>query len=357
MSRLFVEIHESSSKLWPRLRTLLLEHIGEQRLPIDLDVPKDQADVLLVPARFVSKDLLVERPTLSSIVIPHAAVEPNVKKAIEAAGREKSINVFNVHHNAAATAEYACALLFALARRVVPSDRSLRANDWSYRLKVRGGTEGAQLLYRGTALILGMGTVGSRIAQVLRALGMRVLATRRTAPARTDLPMPKRQRNNEKENAEEGIEIYPTEQMMDLLPVCTALVVSLPLTTATRGLLGQKEFALLPPNCCIVNVGRAEIMDEEALWYALNDEKQRLAFAADVWWQEPQQGGEVQGLEVSPSRFPFGTLDNVVLSPHHAGGIGLDGIEEERAVVVGELLAGLAKQGRAPTPVDLDVGY
>jgi len=349
---LLVELHEASCKLWPRLQSLLSEEIENLSLPVRLGVSKENAVVLLVPAKFISVEILNDRPKLSTLIIPHAAVEPNVKQALEAAGRESDIKVFNVHHNAAATAEYACALLFALARRVVPSDRHLRANDWTYRSRVRAGTEGAQLLYRGTALILGYGSVGSRVARVLGALGMRVLATKRGTTRKEvviDCDPAKKRR------MQDDVNIYAADQVKELLPVCSVLVVSLPLTSSTRGLLGNEELALLPRGCCIVNVGRAEIIDEDALWLALNDQERGLSFASDVWWQEPLPGDD--GIKVDPSRYPFVTLDKVVLSPHHAGGIGLDGIEEERAAVLAELLAGLVKVGPLPTPVNLEVGY
>lgn len=361
MSSLSVEIHESSSKLWPPVEALVSDRIKEQRLPVRLVASSENVEVLLIPAKRVSVEILNARPKLRCLIIPHAGVDPNVKKALEETGRETRIQVYNVHHNAASTAEYACTLLFALARRVVPSDRYLRENNWSYRNKVRSGSEGAQLLYRGVALILGLGTVGRRIARVLIALGMRVLATRWGASRQAITSAPPSAKKQCVDGdaqfamTEEGVEVYAADQIKELLPLCSALVVSLPLTNSTRGLLGRDKLAMLRPGCCIVNVGRAEVIDEDALWHALTDGNRSLAFASDVWWQEPLP--EQDSLDFKPSRYPFGTLDNTVLSPHHAGGVGLEGIEEERADALAELLSGLTNMSPAPTPVDLEIGY
>ena len=68
--------------------------------------------------------------------------------ALTEAGR-RDVRVYNVHHNAGATAELACALIFSLARRIVPCDRALRHGNWAYRAEVTSGRSGARLLYNG----------------------------------------------------------------------------------------------------------------------------------------------------------------------------------------------------------------
>lgn len=105
----------------------------------------------------------------------------------------------------------------------------------------------------------------------------------------------------------------------------------------------------------IVNVGRAAIVDEDALWSEVATG--RLHFASDVWWRESELGPMRAKLpaEFYGSKYPFHTRDNVVVSPHFAGGIGLPGIEQERAEAVLETIATAATGARRPC--DLAAGY
>ncbi len=93
--------------------------------------------------------------------------------------RHPQVAVHNLHHNAAPTAETGLALLFAAAKFIIPFDRSLRANDWTHRYQGNP----SRLLYGKTALVLGFGEIGQRIARVCQALDMEVLALRRSAPS------------------------------------------------------------------------------------------------------------------------------------------------------------------------------
>ncbi|MNV78159.1 (S)-sulfolactate dehydrogenase [compost metagenome] len=84
-----------------------------------------------------------------------------------------------------------------------------------------------------------------------------------------------------------------------------------PLDENTRGLIGARELALLPPQALLINVARAEVVDEQALYEALRD--QRLGRAVlDVWYQYPKTGQA----PVPPSRWPLHELPNVRATPH-----------------------------------------
>eukprot|EP01052_Picozoa_sp_SAG31_P004978 SAG31_NODE_212_length_20157_cov_9.648868_23_plen_132_part_00 len=114
-----------------------------------------------------------------------------------------------------------------------------------------------------------------------------------------------------------GVLIHPTSALAELLPRTTHLLLCCPLTDATRGMIGAAELTLLPPAAVVVNIGRAEVVDEVALWDALNDSQKKLAFAADVWWNEPGPPGaksdEHEQPLLWPSRFPMHEHPNVVL--------------------------------------------
>jgi phosphoglycerate dehydrogenase-like enzyme len=90
------------------------------------------------------------------------------------------------------------------------------------------------------------------------------------------------------------------------------LVIAAPLTGETRGLIGKAEIELLPRQAFVVNVSRAEIIEEAPLYEAL--ESGRLAGAAlDVWYQYPKPGEDGYG-----SRFPFHVLPGVYCTPHYS---------------------------------------
>ncbi|MEX1181862.1 MAG: D-2-hydroxyacid dehydrogenase [Gemmatimonadota bacterium] len=140
----------------------------------------------------------------------------------------------------------------------------------------------------GTTLgILGYGGIGREIARRARAFDMRIIATRRT--------------NRPAEHAE----ILSGEDALDqLLEQSDFLVVSVPSTPATRGLIGERELARMKDGALFINVARGEVTDEEALVREL--ERGRLRGAAlDVFTQEPL-----------PATSPFWSLPNVLILPH-----------------------------------------
>jgi phosphoglycerate dehydrogenase-like enzyme len=138
--------------------------------------------------------------------------------------------------------------------------------------------------------ILGLGTIGSAVARRAGAFGMRVIGTkRRPAPL-------------------EGVdEVLPSERTDAVLREAAVLVVSLPLTQETRGIVGAREIDLLPPGGFLVNVGRGGLVDEDALVAALR--RGHLAGAGlDVFAQEPL-----------PVDSPLWTAPGMIITPHVSG--------------------------------------
>jgi phosphoglycerate dehydrogenase-like enzyme len=220
---------------------------------------------------------------LERLVVPWAGIPPVIR---EIAAARPDVHVHNLHHNGASAAETAVALLLAAAKHLIPHDRALRADDWS----LRYGPSPSLTLEGRTALVLGYGAIGRRVARACRGLGMRVLATRRTitSPA-----------------GEDGVDLHPRGALAELLPRADALIVTLPLTDETTGLIGAAELASLPPGAVLVNVGRGPIVDEQALYEALRSGGLGAA-GIDVWYQYPKS---VQArVDQPPSRFPFGDL-------------------------------------------------
>jgi phosphoglycerate dehydrogenase-like enzyme len=101
-----------------------------------------------------------------------------------------------------------------------------------------------------TVLILGYGSIAKSISPALRAMGMNVLGVRRTAA-----------------DPDQGI--YTLDSLHELLPKAQVLLVTLPATDETSGLLGKDEFDLLPDGAIVVNVGRAQVIDQHAFYDTL----------------------------------------------------------------------------------------
>jgi phosphoglycerate dehydrogenase-like enzyme len=148
-----------------------------------------------------------------------------------------------------------------------------------------------------TITLVGFGHIGKAIASRARALGLRIVAV-----SRSGRPDPAADRS------------LPVDRLHDALPETDVLVLCCPLDSSTRGLIGQTELAAMKPSAFLVNIARAEVLDEEAAYEALRD--RRIAGAAiDVWYRYPAAGET----ECPPSRFPFHELANLRATPHISG--------------------------------------
>jgi phosphoglycerate dehydrogenase-like enzyme len=175
-----------------------------------------------------------------------------------------------------------------------------RGLDWAVRAQAerRWGKEEFQAadapvreLSEGTVGLLGLGGIGQAVARRAVALGMRVAAARRS---RAEAPP--------------GVEVLAGGGALDrLLAISDYLVVTVPRTAETEGLLGARELALLPRGAVVVNVSRGGIVDEAALADALRAGALRGA-ALDVFAEEPL-----------PAASPLWGLPNTLLLPHVSG--------------------------------------
>jgi phosphoglycerate dehydrogenase-like enzyme len=146
--------------------------------------------------------------------------------------------------------------------------------------------------------------------------------------------------------------IVPPTALSDLLPETQALLICLPHTPQTAGLIGARELSLLPPSAIVVNVGRGAVVDEAALYSALSTSN-LFAAGLDVWYTYPET--EDSRTRTAPSSLPFHELDNVVMSPHRAGAT--DETDRLRAQHLAKLLNAAAGGGPMPNRVDLELGY
>lgn len=141
-----------------------------------------------------------------------------------------------------------------------------------------------------TALIYGLGSIGSEIARLARALGLKVIGVRRSAMKPGD-PVD---------------ELHPPQQLDALLPRADWLIIASPLTAETRGMVNAERLARLPRGAHIINIGRGEIIDEAAMIEALRSGQLGGAYL-DVFEKEPL-----------PAESPLWDLPKVLISPHNS---------------------------------------
>jgi phosphoglycerate dehydrogenase-like enzyme len=276
-------------------------------------------------------------PNLAALVIPFAGLpEETAALLLDPANGLGHVAVYNLHHNSAQTAEMALALLLAAARLLVPNDQALRRGDWTLRYDPPPVT----ILHGKRVLVLGYGAIGRHVGHVCRALGMEVMALRR----RPDASDP----------VEEGVTVFGPAALPDLLPQADVLMVTLPLTPDTQGLIGAAELAALPAGALLVNVGRGPVVEEGALYQALAS-SHLAAAGLDVWYRYPEDTAARR--HTWPSAYPFHELDNVVLSPHVGGSFGAPYTERRRMAHLARLLNALHRGEPAPNRVDLALGY
>ncbi|CUS04561.2 putative dehydrogenase [Candidatus Promineifilum breve] len=292
------------------------------------DAPADAT--ILISGR-PTREQLAAAPGLRAVVIPWAGLPGETRDLL---ADFPGVAVHNLHHNAAPVAELALMLLLAAAKFALRYDRALRAGDWRPRYE---RATPALLLDGKTALILGYGAIGRRVAAACRALGMTTLATRRrlSAPA-----------------MDEGTLVHPPAALADLLPRAEALIICLPHTPRTDGLLGAAELGLLPSHSVLVNIGRGRIVDEAALYAALRDGRLRAA-GLDVWYSYPPD--EAARAAWPPSAYPFHELDNVIMSPHRGGAA--DETARLRMTALAAMLNDAARGREMGNRVDVEVGY
>jgi phosphoglycerate dehydrogenase-like enzyme len=145
-----------------------------------------------------------------------------------------------------------------------------------------------------TVGIVGMGHIGEEVARLAKAFGCRIVATRRSVQAATSDAL--------------ADELLPASELHRLLEASDYIVLAVPLTPETRGMIGDAELRSMKPDAVLVNIARGAVVEETALVDALRE--RRIAGAAlDVFEREPL-----------PEDSPLWELDNVIISPHISGG-------------------------------------
>ena len=179
-------------------------------------------------------------------------------------------------------AEYVLGHLLAIMQQLRSVIRLQEAHTWQ--------SLDVEFLKGRTMGIAGTGSIGQAIANRARGMGMRILGL---ASTRREI---------------QGFEsVYAPDDLAAFLSPLDVLVICLPLTENTRGLIGVEQLALLRKSAILVNIARGAVVDEAALINALQHRRLRAAIL-DVFEQEPL-----------PTTHPLWSLDNVTITAHHAG--------------------------------------
>ena len=270
--------------------------IGPQHQVLDLSDALDQAGER---AHYESADVVIgiklnfSMPTPLKARLFHAPAAGT--DAIDTALLPATCTLANCFGHENAIAEYVIA---ALLMRHVPlalADQDLRQQRWTYwagRPQALRTELGSQTLG-----LLGFGHIAQTVAQRAKAMGMRVHVANRSPVRHAAVD-----------------QSWGLDDLQTFMGSCEAVVVSLPLTANTEGLVNAAALGAMRADAVLMNVGRGAVIDEKALYEALL--KRQIGGAViDTWYQYPSPTQP----ECAPSQYDFAALDNVLMTPHMSG--------------------------------------
>jgi lactate dehydrogenase-like 2-hydroxyacid dehydrogenase len=244
------------------------------------------------------------------------------------------ITISNSHSNSLAIAEHAVSLLLSAAKRISYRDSRMRKGDWSPRYNdvnsywITGKTVG----------IIGYGAIGQKVGRILKnGFKMKVLAIKRNPNTIND-------------------EVQPDflggpKDLSYILSESDFILISLPKTSETEGIIGKDEFQLMKESVVICNISRGSIIKEQDLFEHLRENQNAIA-ALDVWYNYPQNRKDPTNVF---QNHPFEKLDNVVMSPHSAFKV-----HEREAAFAEDIITNISLIFRNEEPINqinLDLGY
>jgi phosphoglycerate dehydrogenase-like enzyme len=250
------------------------DHLSEEDALVERLLPFDIACIMRERTQMTAS-LLDRLPNLKLI----ASTGPrNAAIDLEAAKR-KSIEVMHTGYDSTPTIEFTWAMILALAKNVAIENASLRGGGWQTGI-------GADL-HGKTLGVLGLGNIGSRVAEIGNLFGMKVIAWSRNL--------------TQEKAAASGARLVSKDV---LFREADFITIHLVLSATSRVTVGKAELSLMKPTSFLINTARGPIVDEAALLDTLT--ARRIAGAAlDVFEQEPL-----------PAEHPFRRLPNVLATPH-----------------------------------------
>ena len=244
--------------------------LGKMTEPLDTEVLAELTDMQrLIPA-LSEAEIVVghiwrsdfpEAPRLKLLQAATAGVD-----MIDRESLPRGIMLCNVFGHEPAIAEYVVMMMLALTHRLLEIVTTFREGSWAGH-QPAGGSPHGELLEK-TVGIVGYGRIGREVAKRAIGFGCQVIAANRSPIL----------------DKGDAAEIYPLGELDRMLPQADVVVIAAGLGPETRGLIDAGRLALMKPTALLINIGRAAIVDEEALYRALS-ENQLGGAALDVWWQ------------------------------------------------------------------------
>jgi phosphoglycerate dehydrogenase-like enzyme len=299
--------------------TTLVEPVRNQlKTPCDIIVGDEDgilsrlADIDVLVSMAFSREMAAAAPCLKLVQVPGAGLDRIDRNALRA-----DVSLANVYGHEVGIAEYIIGAMLSLTRSFGRLDRKLRLGEWEsqWALGVPAPPLWPELAGK-TLGILGYGHIGQALAKRARAFDMEVSAIRRQA---------------EGIRPKELAFLGGAAQLDDVLKSADYLAITVSLSDSTRNLLGERQLRLMKPSAFLINVARAEVIDETALYRALAD-RQIAGAALDVWYHYPTASKPTQ-----PTNQPFQDLDNVLMTPHVSGWT--EGMLQARSNLIAENIA------------------
>ncbi len=212
--------------------------------------------------------------------------------------KERKVNLINGHGNSYFAAQHAVAMLFAVLNKIIPHHEWMKEGQWR-----RGDKDAKSIPFRGQKVgLLGYGAINQKVHSFLQGYDVEFHALKRNWENKPNVfPTP--------------LKTYLPNQLLAFLEEIDILIIAVPETSKTIGLIGHKELKALGSSSILINVSRGVVVDEESLYNALREIKISAA-AIDVWYDYNPAVDEA-GLKF-PFHYPFHELSNMLLSPHRA---------------------------------------
>lgn len=237
-------------------------------------------------------DILLKMPRLRFLQIFMAGVDHLPIKQLQERGVRVS-NVRGIHRNS--VSEYVFGCILALSLNLFAYRENQKARIWFRNFY-------KEELFQKTIGIIGAGSIGQEVAKKAKSFGMYTLGL-----------------NQSGKTVEYFDRIYPPGGIKDLLTASDYVILSLPLTEATRHFMNEEKFSLMKPTGCFINIARGQVVNEQALVGALQNKRISSAIL-DVFEREPL-----------PPDSPLWSMENVILTPHVSG---VSPLYMERAVEI-----------------------
>ncbi len=278
-----------------------LEDEFNLKIPENFDekeILKYIADAKILIGDNITKAML-EEGNFEFIQIPYAGVEKLDFDLLS----NYDIPVYNSHSNALSVAEHALGLLLGIAKKIPYHDKLLREGDWNRKKKREKNTETQYSSYvsNKTIGIIGYGSIGQAIGKLLRGFNPKIMAI-----------------VSDKTRKYEDVDFLGDLNDLDyVLEKSDYVLVATALTEETEGILNRDNLTKMKETSYLINISRGKIIDEEALYYIL--ENRLIAGAGiDTWYEYPEKSGDL----VYPSKkYDFNKLTNIIMSPHRAAQI------------------------------------